>query len=674
MRNRHRPIDLSSAGGINIPGNEPKLVRLLILRTLFDLGCSSHLLKEHCFDHDGITTFNLDIVFFETYLLPALLEKDRPVNRMDFEVMQLELAEKGIDVRIFCDARMLESDQLKRTAIPIHPVLPNFLQREEMGNSSLFHPKVIFLEDSDGRMVLGTGSANLSVSGWGRNQEVFLFKTVSSNEQYQQIKRFFFPLAKSLGLLDEQQLGVRRKFYGEDESWRFVHSFEKTTFLEYLLQDVDAKRLTVWSPYFSTDMPELIERVSEVAGSQLSIEVVPDLVQGRHIRTLWNENLQALIDKGVLTFHDYPISRPDKIEMTHAKVWQVSARQSRLAIGSWNFTKRGSASFENRNVEAGILFPTTREMTIAGKSLNVTNKNFCDEKMFGDEELNPPEYPLPFELQVAFDWQEGCYRVTGRRIKEIDKNLYTLELPGIKKNYTLIWKKRKNDGAYPLEELDIPALVDNEELLANHTYMIKLNGQVIYRGLIHETGQTWRRALACESLKELLDSLVNDDDPESGGVGRLRKHLRGGDDAEPEDNVGAVMTAGDGMSYFRIFYAFNAFRNKLDKTQSMDDLNKWLFVYPGCLQVLAEKVREQVKSDGNTIFNWFLVQELNSLYSHARDCYDSHRERYARKTPTNKDKWATLKVKKNAVKLPEEIEKNFQYMRQLKMECGYDAL
>lgn len=57
MRKRHRLIDISSAGGINIPGNEPQLVRLLILRTLFDLGCSSHLLKEHCFDHDGVAVF-----------------------------------------------------------------------------------------------------------------------------------------------------------------------------------------------------------------------------------------------------------------------------------------------------------------------------------------------------------------------------------------------------------------------------------------------------------------------------------------------------------------------------------------------------------------------------------------------------------------------------------------
>ena len=175
------------------------------------------------------TTFNLGIPFFETHLLPALLAADPPVNRMDYENMQLQLAELGIDVRIFCDMRMMEADQLKRTAIPIHGILPSWL--ENFDQESLFHPKVIFLEDTNGNMVLGAGSANLSISGWGRNQEVFIFRPVSHNEQYQQIKRFFTPLAKTAGINITETFGVRRRFVGNDTDWRFVHSFEKASFL-----------------------------------------------------------------------------------------------------------------------------------------------------------------------------------------------------------------------------------------------------------------------------------------------------------------------------------------------------------------------------------------------------------------------------------------------------------
>lgn len=40
----------------------------------------------------------------------------------------------------------------------------------------LFHPKVIFLEDIHGHMVLGAGSANLEYAGAKRNQEVFIFR------------------------------------------------------------------------------------------------------------------------------------------------------------------------------------------------------------------------------------------------------------------------------------------------------------------------------------------------------------------------------------------------------------------------------------------------------------------------------------------------------------------
>lgn len=86
---------------------------------------------------------------------------------------------------------------------------------------------MIFLQDTSGRIALGVGSANLSVSGWGRNQEVFLFREVSSNDQYQQISRFFTPLATAAGVDMTGVFDTRRRSYGDDQDWRFVHSFEK---------------------------------------------------------------------------------------------------------------------------------------------------------------------------------------------------------------------------------------------------------------------------------------------------------------------------------------------------------------------------------------------------------------------------------------------------------------
>lgn len=54
-----------------------------------------------------LTTFNLNLGFVESHLLPAVLNMDPPRNRLDFEGFQTHLVEKDIDFRVFCDKRMM---------------------------------------------------------------------------------------------------------------------------------------------------------------------------------------------------------------------------------------------------------------------------------------------------------------------------------------------------------------------------------------------------------------------------------------------------------------------------------------------------------------------------------------------------------------------------------------
>ncbi|APW48655.1 phospholipase D-like domain-containing protein [Rhodoferax antarcticus] len=619
------------------------------------------------------TTFNLSIPFFETHVLPVLLDADLPANRMDYENMQMQLAERGVDLRVFCDLRVMEADQLKRTAVAVHGVLPERLRVKEnwFRKESLFHPKVIFLEDESGRMVLGAGSANLSISGWGRNQEVFVFRSISNNEQYRQVKRFFDPLLAAAGLGDALALGVRRRFKGNDEGWRFVHSFESQSFLQLLLADTQANRLTVWSPYFSRDLSRLLVRVQELAGRKLNFSIVPDRVGNRYVRTVWTDAIQKLLDDGVLSFHDRPSPRADEIEMTHAKLWLASGRRARLAVGSWNCTEPGAASFELRNVEAGILLDVPPKSQIAGQPLKIGEKEFGSEEMLEDDELDPPLYPLPFELQVSFDWKQGHYEVQGRLFDDIQHTNYRLRLPGVKKQVPLRWKKRRSDGAWPLESIKIE-FFDNEALLADHCYEVWRDGNLEYRGLVQETGQDHRRAQSYDSLKDLLNDLINGITPGADGNQRLRKVLRHGDVPDDEPVPPPVGADGGGMSYFRLFHAFEQFRKRLRGVRSMGELEKLLFVSPGSLQEMIGKVNEQVAAPvGNTVFSWFLLQEADSLHTVALEAYANHRAKYAPTTPPENSKWASLRSNKRAVSLPQEVRGNTQYMRQLREVCGY---
>lgn len=614
------------------------------------------------------TSFNISTDFIETYLLPAILKMDAPRNRMDYESFQMELTQKNIDLRIFCDKRVLEPDQYKRTAIAIHPVsVRAFSDFEGKSSESLFHPKVIFLEDTNGKMILGAGSANLTVSGWGRNQEVFSFRVVANNEQYQQIKRFFSTIGEQLGL--ELELGTKRKFDGEDSNWRFAHSFQKKTFITQLFDGVAAKRLTVWSPYLSENVPQLMESIRHASRTPgLTFSVVPDRIEGRYIRTPWSESLSGSLEKGDLSFRTPPGKKPDNIELVHAKIWLASGSQaSRLAIGSWNFTQSGASSFERRNIEAGILIDYEKAPNIIGEVIPVTAADFASDEILAKESLSLPEI-LPFDLQVTFDWHTGNYRVEGQLFQKDLDQPYSIKLPGIRKSIALCWRtKRNSNDVWPLEPMELN-VVDNEALLSDHSYAVELRGVTVYRGLILELGQNYRRAQGYDTLQDLLDGLVNGDDPTTTDKVVLREVLRNGGGPDEDLPLPVVVKSHDTMTYFRLFYAIEQYRLRLRAVQSFEQLEKWLFTYPGCVQELATKVNQQLEAEPGTVFNWFLAQEVNTVYDGALERYEDLRERYAPKQPPQ-GTWSTLKVK--LPKLPAEIAEHKAYLRDVKRECGY---
>lgn len=115
------------------------------------------------------TSFNLSPEFFETYILPPLLEEDIPDNSFQYETLnvKLEELEKKLDLKVFYDANMMQLNEQKRTILKFNPIL---MTNEQGKRKGLFHPKVIYLENED-EGILFVGSGNLTLSGWGRNIE-----------------------------------------------------------------------------------------------------------------------------------------------------------------------------------------------------------------------------------------------------------------------------------------------------------------------------------------------------------------------------------------------------------------------------------------------------------------------------------------------------------------------
>ncbi|MFP9469318.1 hypothetical protein AB6D37_11350 [Pectobacterium brasiliense] len=609
-----------------------------------------------------LTSFTINIGFIETYLLPAVLGIDEPPkNRREFERLQFELIRQGIDFRVYCDQRLITQEQHKRTSINILPVSVRQIAPHLDAKNSLFHPKVIYLEDVNGNMILGAGSANLTLSGWGRNQEAMNFRYVSNNKQYQQVKSFF----TAVDPLTEPDFRVRPKFSHADPYWNFIHSFSKKTLLKALAEGESIKTLSVWSPYLAADLAGFIDTVSHALGNPaLKITLVPDLAQGYFLRTSDSEGVETLRESGRLCFCHNPIERDDRSELTHAKVWLATGETSaRLAIGSWNFTYPGCGSVKvdskeetHWNIEAGIVHRVPVRTKIAGKAFEDVDYAFASAELLEEEGLQLPAQ-LPFDLQVRFYWRSSQYEVRGAWFDGKPTEEYQLRLPGISQPILLRWRGGSLVGLRAL------AAEQPDDLLTQHFYTVSTQGEADWQGIIHEEQQEFRRVNGFDSLHDLLNSYIDDVDPQENDSVQLRELFRDGNSAEDELPTNHSFAHANATSYFRLFYALDKRRQHFLTLQNDDQLHYWLFTCPGCLLELVEKVRETLTQQPGMIFGWFLAQEVQNLCQLAKKRY--------RKKSLATSLWPKLSIDIPAI--PAEEESRKKYLTVIKKRCKYEA-
>lgn len=572
-----------------------------------------------------LTTFDLDIEFFEKYLLPVILQTEFPRTRLDYEQLQLVYAEQALnqkqklDIQIFCDRRFMGAGRNKRTAVPVQGILPATLGG--FSEDSLFHPKVIYLEDVDGNRLIGAGSANLTLSGWGRNQEVFVFRPVETKAQYRSVRQFFARVAEAAGVQDG--LPERRGLPDIDGDWSFVHSLGGETLLDVLLGESGTQDLAVWSPYLPRDLAGFLRRLRNISASEaMRVHLVPDRLQGMHIRTLFSKGIEEELAKGLLTFHDSPHPRGENVEFCHAKIWKTAHA---LAIGSWNFTGPGSnvtlddgSDDPRRNVEAGLVFQDIHPWRKAlGPGIDASAGLFADETQLNEEALTVEQVP-PFDLQVTFDWRESVFRVAGHwRVGKVQDD-FALQLPGCVSPVQLVWRPRSRDLA------DMPAIRPGnpEALLSDRRFSVLRGGGLIQQGLVIEGGLAFRRCQAYGSLGDLLDAFVfgEDLDPKDD-IPFVPAVMQQMSDFDQESAGGLMVMSEDpatGISYFRLFQAMEQYRRRLEQLQHADEFEQWLFARPGCVAELVEKAKARVLAESGTVFSWFLAREVSEVCLLAR--------------------------------------------------------
>jgi hypothetical protein len=615
-----------------------------------------------------LTSFVIDIEFIETYLLPAILNMDVPKSRMDYEAMQQELSTRGIDVQVFCDKRFIEADQNKRTAIPVHGISPERLTANDtvrFSDDSLFHPKVVYVQGEEGA-ILGSGSANLTVSGWGRNREVFHFVPVLDVTLADSIAAFFEPLFENV----QQPFGWRFEVGGTQASPQdvvFCSSLSGPLFLSQLLGADKSGELAVWSPYFSGDLAGLVKSLHNFAENHsMKVQVVPDRVENQYLRTRWSDGLKELSDTGLLSLYTSPLKSDDRLGMAHVKLWKTP---SALAIGSWNFTQPGAnlptgAGNDVFNVEAGFIFPDQSGVSrYLGEQLDVGPELFASPEQMKQESLFVPKV-LPFDLRVVFDWQAERYSVSANWLgKELPVDRYQLKLPGVDAPQWLAWDSR----TLTLQELSM-GVSETRHLLVNHRYEVLLDGETEGSGLIIEKLASYRRAQQYDDLRGLLDALViSAGEPSPDDVNYRVRETEDG-----EVLVDSLYTEEEGLnddsatdlpdiSYFRLFSACHHYADIIGNCLTLRELEHWVFTRPGCLQEFADKANARIDATSRGMFNWFLAHEVNDLCAGAR-------ARLKKLGGTDNEpmlqRWAELKV--GVPRLPRTLSK--EYRQWLKRE------
>lgn len=570
-----------------------------------------------------MTTFNIDIGFVEKYILPVLVDMECPRNPMDYEIMQHKLFDQEIDFRLFCDQRILSGDSEKLTTIPIHTInTKSFQNSKKLGKQCLFHPKVILIENDHNELYIGAGSANLTISGWSKNQEVYSFHQVETIEQLKSIRLFFNTLINAVkNPLIPQFLSLRRfnanSVQKSVAEWDFVHTFLDKDFLSFILSE-DTTALNVWSPYFSHNVPGLIELFKVTSPDLKSVKLVADKVNGHHFRIKWSDAIAQMIQKNELTFYSNPLLQDERLEMTHAKVWQsIGTRTSRFAIGSWNFTHPGIASVKGKkNIEAGFVYHHIPKESILGTKIEVKTTHFADDQLLKDEQLDLTE-PLPFLLAVEFDWKEKTYVLKFESLGNEALSNFQIKLPGIEQKQNLTFKYDDQQNIF-LENTRFTVAKD-EAVLKEHFFQIFKNGQLIIKDIFTEINFEYRRAQCFDNLSDLIDSLVFEREIGQADSMSLRTSMVDHRDVEVFDEVVAASQSNE-ITYFRMFLAFKNFEKNIMHSPNKKELHKLLFVYPGCLLELKEKVLDmQFESQ---IFQWFVLQEINKLKNVAIELYN----------------------------------------------------
>lgn len=366
------------------------------------------------------TSFNFHADFFEQNVLPALFGVEPETPRAARE----QLVHRGLRhtrVGVFYDPSAAKpgANSFRYTAYPIF--VPG----------RLFHPKLILLFGKDGAdqswIYVASMSANLSLSGWGRNVEGFADTWIHSateqparalRELLEWLRKHSIPrnskrdaLTSAISWIQDQLRPRRTRSDPEDGDWedkaetRLYFSPSHTSMWQFIKAEYGAiSKIRAASPYWGG--AEAIAK--ELVGVPLQLTAAhcpPKMTSVGLCQT----TVDALIPDHLVRPAALNAWADDKARFRHLKLYEVQTARGGVVtgIGSCNFTVAGQfwksiGLKPDGNVEA-MLFDAT-ECAWDTQPLNSSE--------LPETDASDPARPWPFYVAVDYDWKEHSYSWT----------------------------------------------------------------------------------------------------------------------------------------------------------------------------------------------------------------------------------------------------------------------
>lgn len=359
-----------------------------------------------------LTTFNLGAAFLEEHALPAVLGVESKTTAARRAEVHQRLG--ATPCTVFYDPAVAPriSGRYRYVARPV-PVRGRF-----------FHPKLVVLagrsEDGTTWVYLAVSSANLTLSGWGRNSESFGETWIHTRRQQSwQALDDLLSWFQTCAPLGEKQAGtdavsqVRtalarmpdRKRFADDGTAPWSGSLYANLYASTVHQDGlpaflqmgrarRASSLWAYSPYWS----DVAAHVADFKA--LETVLVPALRMDGTSLGLSQKQAEELNNRTKVQRNPADVGT----RFWHMKAYSIShGVTTYTAVGSCNFTHAG-LSGGNGNVEAMLVFEDEAAWLPEGDA--------ADLQQLADETLPEEEcpQPTPVAIVVAWDWRTHTWR------------------------------------------------------------------------------------------------------------------------------------------------------------------------------------------------------------------------------------------------------------------------